>query len=63
MRDRISEVDEQIAEIEEISRMLDHDRRTADPARGVFCSLRCAERPCVHTEHLVAAIIREEENR
>ena len=63
MIDRTAEIDEQIAEIDEISRMLDEDRRTSDPNRGVICSLGCAERPCDHIAFLVAAIIREEEDR
>jgi hypothetical protein len=61
--DRIGYVDETISEINEIERILDRDRRTADPARGVICVLRCAERPCVHTAFLVESIIREEEDR
>lgn len=60
-RDRTAEIDDQIAEIDEISRMLEEDRRTSDPNRGVICSLGCAERPCSHVVHLVAAIIRAEE--
>ena len=32
-----SDVDEAIAEVEEISRLLDEDRRTADSNRGVIC--------------------------
>ena len=34
------------------------DRR---PNRGVICSRGCSERPCDHVTHLVAAIIRAEE--
>jgi hypothetical protein len=54
-------LDESIAEIEEISWMLDRDRRRSDPARGVICVLGCAERPCAHPAHLVARILRDEE--
>ena len=61
--DRIADLDDAIAEVEEISRMLEEDRRTSDPGRGVICVLGCSERPCDHTAHLVAAILREEENR
>lgn len=62
--DRLDYVAAEIEEIEEIERMLDRDRRTADPGRGVICVLGCSERPCVHTAHLVAAIIcAEEEDR
>ena len=60
-RSRIDDLDDAIAEVEEVARMLEEDRRTSDPARGVICVLRCAERPCDHTAHLVAAIIREED--
>jgi len=61
MSDRLSEVDELIAEIDDISTMLDDDRRTSDPNRDVMCSRGCLERPCDHVAHLVAAIIRAEE--
>jgi hypothetical protein len=60
MRD-VDDLDASIAEVEEIGRMLEEDRRRSDPNRGVICSLGCAERPCDHVRHLVEAIIREEE--
>jgi hypothetical protein len=53
----------ELAELAGIERLLDEDRRTADPARGVVCSRGCSARPCAHTAHLVEAIIREEEDR
>jgi hypothetical protein len=55
------DLDAELAELNDLVRTLDEDRRTADPARGVICSRRCAERPCSHTAFLVESIIREEE--
>jgi hypothetical protein len=54
-------IEAELDELAGIERMLDEDRRTSDPARGVICALGCSERPCPHTAHLVEAIIREEE--
>jgi len=51
------------ARIEEIERILDDDRRIADPGYGVSCALGCSERPCRHTAALVEAIKREEDDR
>jgi hypothetical protein len=59
--DRIGDLDGAISQIDEIERILDRDRRTSDPARGVVCVRGCAERPCAHTAHLVETIVREEE--
>jgi hypothetical protein len=55
------DLDAELAELAELVRTLDEDRRTADPARGVIRSRGCAECPCSHTAFLVEAIIREEE--
>jgi hypothetical protein len=52
----------ELDELADIERTLEADRRRADPARGVICSRGCSQRPCSHTAHLVAAIIREEKS-
>lgn len=58
--DRLEELESAKREIEEISSMLERDRRRSDPDRGVICVLGC-EPGCEHVAHLVAALKREEE--
>lgn len=58
--DRIADLDEAREEIDEIGRLLDEDRRTADPNCGVICSRGYAP-GCDHVAHLVEAIKAEEE--
>ena len=60
--ERIHDLDDAIAEVDEIGRLLDEDRRTADPNRGVICSRGCAP-GCSHVAYLVEAIKSREENR
>ena len=48
------------AELDDIGWMLEEDRRTADPNRGVVCSRGCAP-GCEHVAHLVEAIKRAED--
>lgn len=43
--------------------ILDEDRRTSDPNRGVVCARGCSDRPCDHVAYLVAAIRAEERVR
>jgi hypothetical protein len=52
--ERIRDLDDARDEVEEISRLLDEDRRTADPNRGVVCSRGCAP-GCDHVAYLVEA--------
>lgn len=51
---------DELAELDDIERMLDEDRRRADPNRGVICSRGCAA-GCEHVVYLVEAIRREED--
>jgi hypothetical protein len=59
--DKTLDLEAELAELDDVARMLEEDRRTSDPNRGVVCSRGCSERPCSHVAHLVEAIIREEE--
>jgi hypothetical protein len=56
----LSDLEEARREVDDLAAVLEVDRRTADPARGVTCSRGCSERPCSHTAYLVEAIIWEE---
>jgi hypothetical protein len=50
-------LDEIDAELERIERGLRDDAELhADPALGVWCHLRCTDRPCEHTRYIVEAL-------